>query len=95
MVGDLILAGQVEQDGHAVGEGRTCWRAGGGGPPSWGFMQSPFLNLPDHALSCFLSFQTRKPGFRTRMGLAQGTQALEAELRVSLRLTDKLLLPPG
>lgn len=32
VVGDLILAGQVEQDGHAVGEGRTCWRAGGGGP---------------------------------------------------------------
>lgn len=64
-------------------------------PPSRGFMQSPFLNLPDHALSYFLSFQTRKPGFRTRMGLAQGTQALEAELRVSLRLIDKLLLSPG
>lgn len=95
MVGDLVLAGQVEQDGHAVGEGRTCWRAGGGGPLSRGFIQSPFLNLPDHVPSYFLSFQTRKPGFRTRMGLGQGTQALEAEVRVSLRLTGKLLLSPG
>lgn len=95
MVGDPVLAGQVEQDGHAVGEGRTCWRAGGGGPLSRGFIQSPFLNLPDHAPSYFLSFQIRKPGFRTRMGLGQGTQALEAEVRVSLRLTGKLLLSPG
>lgn len=58
-------------------------------------IQSPFLNLPDHTPNYFLRFQTRKPGFRTRMGLAQGTQALEAELRVSLRLTGKLLLSPG
>ena len=58
-------------------------------------IQSSFLNIPDHTPGYFLRFQNRKPGFRTRMGLAQGTQAVEAELRVSLRLTGKLLLSPG
>lgn len=60
-----------------------------------GFVQSHFFNLPDNVPRYLPHFPDKEARLRTLKGLAQGTQPLVAELRVSLRLITKLILPSG
>ena len=63
-------AGTSGQGPYTCGPGRAGWPHCGGGEDMMGggkygargFIQSPFLNLPDYVPRYLLGFQTRKPG---------------------------------